>query len=174
MLIREEDVVIRQAKLEDASEILHIQEEVVSEGDFLTTVSEEFNKTVEQQRDWIEKVLENDKDTMLVAEYQNTILGWIVFLSSNRIRLSHTGSIGMMVKKDFRSMGIGKFLMKRMLVWAEQNQSIEKVSLGVFSTNKKAIDLYKGMGFVEEGRKVKEFKFNENEYVDDILMYKFV
>ncbi|WP_306978062.1 GNAT family N-acetyltransferase [Alkalibacillus salilacus] len=173
MLIRE-DVVIRQAKIEDASGILHIQEEVVLEGKFLTTVSEEFNKTVEQQRDWVEKVLKNDKETMLVAVYQGTILGWIVFFSSNRVRLSHTGSIGMMVKKDFRSMGVGKLLIKHLLDWAEQHQSIEKVSLGVFLTNQKAIALYKDMGFIEEGRKVKEFKLNEDEYVDDILMCKFV
>ncbi|MDQ0160655.1 ribosomal protein S18 acetylase RimI-like enzyme [Alkalibacillus salilacus] len=169
-----EDVVIRQAKIEDASGILHIQEEVVLEGKFLTTVSEEFNKTVEQQRDWVEKVLKNDKETMLVAVYQGTILGWIVFFSSNRVRLSHTGSIGMMVKKDFRSMGVGKLLIKHLLDWAEQHQSIEKVSLGVFLTNQKAIALYKDMGFIEEGRKVKEFKLNEDEYVDDILMCKFV
>jgi len=30
------------------------------------------------------------------------------------------------------------------------------------------------MGFKEEGRKINEFKFNENEYVDDIIMYKLV
>lgn len=30
------------------------------------------------------------------------------------------------------------------------------------------------MGFIKEGRKIKEFKMDENEYVDDILMYKLV
>ena len=60
------------------------------------------------------------------------------------------------------------------LDWAEKNPLIEKVSLGVLSTNYRAIALYKSMGFVEEGRKIKEIKINENEYVDDILMYKFV
>lgn len=30
------------------------------------------------------------------------------------------------------------------------------------------------MGFVEEGRKIKEVKFNEELYVDDVLMYKLV
>jgi RimJ/RimL family protein N-acetyltransferase len=49
---------------------------------------------------------------------------------------------------------------------------IEKVSLGVLSTNQRSIELYKNMGFVEEGRKMKEGKFNEHVYADDILMYK--
>nr|GGG78598.1 hypothetical protein GCM10011398_24870 [Virgibacillus oceani] len=29
-------------------------------------------------------------------------------------------------------------------------------------------------GFLEEGRKIKEFKLNDGEYIDDIIMYKFV
>ncbi len=71
-------------------------------------------------------------------------------------------------------MGIGKELIEALLDWAEANPLIEKVSLGVFSTNHRAISLYKRLGFIEEGRKIKEFKMSENEYVDDIIMYKLV
>lgn len=27
------------------------------------------------------------------------------------------------------------------------------------------------MGFIEEGRKIGEVKLNDNEYIDDVLMY---
>jgi|SRR5690625_2934762 len=160
--------------LNDASRTLQIQKEVVEEGIFLTTSPEEFDKTVEQQRDWMEKILGDDKETMLVAETSKDIVGWIVFLSPNRIKISHTGSFGMMIDKDFRDKGIGKLLIKGLLDWAELNPLIEKVSLGVFSTNKRAIALYKKMGYIEEGRKIKEFKMDNGEYVDDVLMYKLV
>jgi len=169
-----ESTVVRKANLEDASRILQIQKEVVEEDVYLTTSSDEFDKTIEQQRDWMEKILANDKETMLVAETSKGIVGWIVFFSQNRIRLSHTGSFGMMIDKDFRDKGIGKLLIEGLLDWAESNPLIEKVSLGVFSTNERAIALYKKMGFIEEGRKIKEFKMDNGEYVDDILMYKFV
>ncbi len=111
---------------------------------------------------------------MLVAEIDGEVVGVIVFSSRNLIRLSHTGSISMMIKKEHRNMGIGKLLLKELLAWAEQNPLIEKVSLGVFSTNHRAIALYKNLGFVEEGRKIKEYKLNNDVYLDDILMYKFV
>ena len=169
-----QNVVIRTAKAEDAASILQIQKEVVAEDIFLTTASVEFNKTVEQQMNWIEKILDNDKETMLVAETPNGIVGWIVLSSVDRIRLSHNGSLGMMIQKDFRDAGIGKLLILAILSWAKQNPCIEKISLGVFSTNKRAIALYKKMGFLEEGRKIKEFKLNDNEYVDDVLMYQLV
>ena len=78
----------------------------------------------------------------------------------------------MMIDSTFRGKGIGKALLQELLNWAEQNRYIEKVSLGVFSTNINAISLYKKMGFIEEGRKIGEAKLNDNEYIDDVLMYK--
>ncbi len=167
--------VVRTGKIEDAEAILDIQRSVVSEGEFLISLSEEFNKTSSQQKEWVQSLLENENESLIVAERDGEVVGWIVFQAApNRKRLSHTGSFGMMIRKGYREMGIGSMLLKALLDWAEKNPLIEKVSLGVFSTNQGAISLYKKMGFIEEGRKIKEFKMNENDYVDDILMYKFV
>lgn len=171
-----ENVIIRSVKIEDATAVLHILREVVSEGTFLINVSEEFHKTLEQQKESIKKILDNEnkKEIMVVAEINDEVAGWIVFYPQNRTRMSHTGSFTMMLSNSYRGRGIGKMLLKALLDWAENNPRIEKVSLGVFSTNQSAIALYKSMGFVEEGRKIKEYKMDDNEYVDDILMYKFV
>jgi RimJ/RimL family protein N-acetyltransferase len=166
--------IIRPGQLNDAKIVLEIQQEVISESDYLITISEEFNKTTEQQSKWIQKILENERETIIVAEVGDEVVGWLVFQSQSRKRLAHIGSFGMMIRKEYRNKGIGKLLIKALLDCAEKDPLIEKVSLGVFSTNHSAIDLYKSMGFIEEGRKIKEFKINNNEYVDDILMYKMV
>ncbi|MED3908272.1 GNAT family N-acetyltransferase [Peribacillus simplex] len=165
---------IRTGELEDAEAVLDVQNSVISEGEYFIALSEEFNKTPEQQRDWIRRLLENERETIFVAEINGEVIGWIGFQSENRKRMSHKGSFGMMIRKNYRGKGIGKELIKALLEWAEANPFIEKVSLGVFSTNQRAISLYKKMGFVEEGRKIKEFKMSEREYVDDIIMYKMV
>lgn len=177
-MVKESDgckVRIREGNLQDAEELLKIQKAVVEEGDFLITSQEEFaNKTIEQQMKWMKQILENDRETIFVAENNDTVVGWLVFQSPDRQRLAHTGSFGMMIHRDFRGKGIGKMLICELLAWAKAHPLLEKVSLGVFSTNHHAIALYKHMGFVEEGRKVKEIKLSEYEYADDILMYKFV
>ncbi|KFN04274.1 acetyltransferase domain protein [Bacillus clarus] len=111
---------------------------------------------------------------MIVAEVNGEAVGWIMLLSQNRMRLSHIGSISIMIKKGYRGIGIGKLLLGKLLAWAEKNPLLEKVCLGVFSTNVKAITLYKKMGFIEVVRKIKECKLSEHEYVDDILTYKFI
>ncbi|MDQ0270621.1 GNAT family N-acetyltransferase [Cytobacillus purgationiresistens] len=165
---------IRIGEIEDAEKILEVKNAVISEGKYLISVSEEVNNTLEQQREWLESLLENEKGTLLVAEVNGHLVGWIVFHSQDRKRMSHIGSITMMISQNYRGMGIGKNLVKALINWAEKHPTIEKVSLGVFSTNHRAIALYKSMGFIEEGRKIREFKINENEYIDDILMYKLV
>ncbi|MEK5389580.1 N-acetyltransferase [Margalitia sp. FSL K6-0131] len=167
--------IIRTAALKDAKQILDLEYSIICEREFFISVPEEIEKpSIQEQKEWIHKIIENEKETMLVAEIDGGVVGWIVFQSDNRKRLSHTGSLSMLVKKEYRGMGIGKMLLKALLDWAEKNLFIEKVSLGVLSTNLRAISLYKSIGFLEEGRKIKEFKMSENEYVDDILMYKFV
>jgi RimJ/RimL family protein N-acetyltransferase len=174
LMMSQHKAVVRLVRVEDAEAVLSIQREVVGERDYFIAVSEEFNKTTEEHQEWIQKIIEHERETMFVAEVEGEAAGWIVFKSQERKRMHHTGSFAIMIKKDYRNKGIGKLLINELLQWAEKHPIIEKVSLGTFSTNTRAIELYKKLGFVEEGRKINEFKFSENEYVDDVLMYKMV
>jgi len=165
---------LRTGNINDAEAALELEKEVLAENEFMISVIEEFEETPAQKRSWIQKILENEREHLIVAEVNGEVVGLIVFRSKGTKRLSHTGTFTAMVKKEYRNQGIGKLLIKELLNWAEQNPLIEKVSLGVLSTNQRGIELYKSMGFVEEGRKIKEVKFSEGLYVDDILMYKLV
>ena len=165
---------LRTGNINDVEAALELEKEVLAENEFMISVIEEYEETLEQKRSWIQKILENEREHFIVAEIDGDVVGLIVFRSKSTKRLSHTGSFTAMVKKEYRNQGIGKLLIKELLSWAEQNPLIEKVSLGVLSTNQRAIELYKSIEFVEEGRKMKEVKFSEDLYVDDILMYKLV
>lgn len=170
-----DNIRIRTAIIEDAEAILNLENSVISEGEYFIATADELSDTpIQKQKEWIQRLLENVRENLIVAEVNGEVIGWISFHSYNPKRLSHTGSMTLMITKNHRGMGVGKKLLKELLKWAEKNPLIEKVSLGVFSTNQRAISLYKSMGFIEEGRKIKEFKFSDKEYVDDILMYKFV
>lgn len=165
---------IRVACLADAQQMLKIQQEVMAEERYFISTEAEFQQTIEGQQAWIQKKLANDRDIILIAECNKTIVGWLAFQSPERKRLAHTGSFGMMVRKDQRGQGIGKRLIEALLTWAAANPLIEKVCLGVLSSNISAIALYRKMGFIEEGRKIHEIKIADNLYVDDVLMYKLV
>ncbi|MGA3600749.1 GNAT family N-acetyltransferase [Lysinibacillus agricola] len=170
----EQQIKVRVAVEEDTAAMLEIQKEVLAEEDFLITTVEEFQQTIDGQKKWIQAKLANERETIFIVQYEEKIVGWLMFQSPQRKRLAHTGTFGMMVLKEYRGLGIGKLLLEKLITWAEHNPYIEKISLGVFSTNERAIALYKKMGFVEEGRKINEIKLHDNEYIDDVLMYKMV
>jgi len=162
---------IRLAQQDDAQRLLEIQQGVLKEQHYLITTIHEFFQTVEGLRTWIRLKLENERETILVAEEDGNLVGWLILQSQNRERLAHVGILSMMVEKAYRCRGVGESLLATLLLWAEDNPFIEKVSTSLLSTNNGALALYKKLGFSEEGRKVDEVKF-DNTYIDEILLYK--
>ena len=65
-------------------------------------------------------------------------------------------------------------MLQILIDWGKSNPTIEKLSLSVLATNCRAIKLYRRFGFVEEGRRINEVKLGPGQYVDDVLMYRFV
>ena len=117
---------IRTALLKDAQAVLEIQQEVMSERNYLMTLPEEFHQSLEEQTNWIEKILANERETILVAEIDCEIVGWIAFLSNKRKKLAHVGSFTIMIKKGFRERGIGKMLLKHLLDWQLKTLLLKK------------------------------------------------
>jgi ribosomal protein S18 acetylase RimI-like enzyme len=63
-------------------------------------------------------------------------------------------------------------LLREALQHAKKN-GIEKVELGLYSTNASAVNLYKKFGFQQEGL-IKNYRKLEGVYFDCILMAKFL
>ena len=90
-----------------------------------------------------------------------------------RIRIDPTwfgyGEIGMMVVESWRGRGVGTALVLAAADWARE-RGLHKLSLGVFPTNDAAIGLYRKLGFVEEGRRVKHIRRRNGELWDLVEM----
>lgn len=78
------------------------------------------------------------------------------------------------IAEHVRDNGIGTILLNTLIGWAVNNNSIEKITLQVFSNNERAIHLYKKFGFIMEGRLKNDIKLRDGSYIDNICMYKFV
>ena len=90
----------------------------------------------------------------------------------NRGAMKHEGVFGISVLKDYRGKGLGKLLMKLALDEAIKNlPNLRIITLGVFSTNDLAKEMYKNFGFIEFGR-LPEGIFHRGKYIDHIYMYK--
>lgn len=166
-------VTIRSAIPPDAPSIIGFMKTVLAGADWSVTQDHEVDGRIEKETEWIEDHRGSPGKLILIAESRGEIAGMIHLSNGARERNRHVGILGMSVRKEWRRRGIGQLLIQTLLEWARSNPLIEKVSLAVFSTNDPAIRLYHQMGFIEEGRQNREYKFSEDRYVDGILMYQF-
>lgn len=113
---------------------------------------------------------------MLVAEVeeegQKKVVGVISLNISPIPRMRHSGSIGIMVHKDYQGKGIGKALFARIIDLADNWLKLVRLELSVFTDNERAINLYKSFGFEIEGRK-KYASIRSGEYADEYLMARY-
>jgi len=79
------------------------------------------------------------------------------------------GEIGMLVDRDWRGRGVGSALVRAAIDWA-RGQRLHKLCLEVFAHNAAAIALYRTSGFVEEGRRVRQYRRASGELWDTIMM----
>jgi ribosomal protein S18 acetylase RimI-like enzyme len=104
-------------------------------------------------------------DGALVAVADDDIVGWM--------HVAQTpfgfGEIGMLVARDWRGRGVGSALLAAAIELARK-RGMHKLSLSVFAHNTAAIALYVKFGFVEEGRRVKQFRRASGELWDAIDM----
>jgi len=79
------------------------------------------------------------------------------------------GELGMAVAREWRGRGVGSALLAAGIEWA-RGRRLHKLSLSVFPHNAAAIALYRKFGFVEEGRRVKQYRRASGELWDAIDM----
>ena len=97
----------------------------------------------------------------MVAVDNSTVVGWCDVNPAVSERVSaqrHIGRLGMGLLQPYRGMGLGAKLLSRCIdacigKW-------DRIELGVYSHNERAIALYKRSGFVEEGRKREAWKLD--------------
>lgn len=78
-------------------------------------------------------------------------------------------TFGVAIQKDAWGYHIGKELLAASIDWADQ-QGIQKMSLQVLETNKKAIRLYENHGFLIEGVLKNDKRLSDGLYYDTVVM----
>ncbi len=167
-------ITIRTAQPEDARRILDHARAVMAESVFVLSTPEDFRMTEEQEIAWIQMNRDDPGKLVIVAEGEGQIIGMLNVHSGKRKRIVHVGELGISVNKAWRDQGVGRALVQALIAWAEQHPVLEKLCLQVFATNSRAIALYTSLGFIEEGRQVRQIKMGPGTYMDVILMGRFV
>lgn len=169
-----EKIIVRSVLPEDTRGLHELTSEILREREFMITQPDEFLFTEEQERIWLKQHNENPGAISLLAFGQTTLVGYLHFACEERRRRAHSGKFGIAVRKEWREKGVGRALLQVLLDWAQNEPQVEKVWLEVFATNSRGIHLYETFGFVEEGRLSREIKIAPGQYIDLVLMSRFV
>jgi putative acetyltransferase len=85
------------------------------------------------------------------------------------LRRSHVRGLAIAVGTAFQGQGLGRQLMERLLDWADNWGGVLRIELHVQADNERAIALYRGLGFAEEGRH-RGYALKNGRYVDSLSM----
>lgn len=152
ILRTQETLIIRDIEVQDAAKIIQYVKLVATESDNLTFGPGEFDISLKQEEMFIREVLHKKNSRFVVAEIEGEIVGLADIQCGSRPRIQHTGELGLSVRKSHWHLGIGEAIMRFLLEWAKETKIIRKVNLHVREDNIPAINLYKKLQFVEEGR----------------------
>lgn len=164
------ELVLRPAEKEEAGEILAYLNQVGGESDNLLFGENGFQgMPIEAEERFIEEIASAAACVMLIGRIDGEIACVGSLSASARERIAHNGELAISVKRKFWGLGVGTHLLEGLIGFARQCGSIRILHLGVKAENRRAIELYRKLGFQEIGRYPQFFKIR-GEYYDEILM----
>ncbi|QWG33868.1 GNAT family N-acetyltransferase [Bacillus mycoides] len=163
---------IRPAAKQDADQLSKIRVRIDGETENMDReVGEGFIDTKGFQ-EIIKTDSKKTRNLFLVAEVHNRVVGFSRCEGSDLTRLSHKVEFGVCILKEFWGYGMGKCLLQQSINWADEN-AVKKIALQVLETNKKAIQLYKNLGFGVEGILKNDKKLSDGKYYNTVVMGRF-
>lgn len=160
---------IRHIRLEDAEQFTNLLISVDASNMMLYEPGER-KTSQDQEEKRIETILLQRNSTIIIAEKDNRLIGYLLILGGNSIRTRHSAYIVMGIIEEFRGKGIGAKLFEEAFHWSKEN-GITRLGMTVLKHNKRAARLYEKLGFEIEGEKVHSLMIN-NEPVNELYLYK--
>ena len=164
-------ILIRRPMISDAKSLRDYINSLVEE-DAPILMNEKIS--LKQEKEWLKDLLKDIRkgtSHYLVAELDGEIVGGI-HMYRRRYRNSHCADIGISLSKDYRRLGIATVLFEKMLAIGKKDKSIKIIYLSAYAYNKKALRLYRKMGFRVVARLKKRVQYKGGLGDELVLDYK--
>ena len=163
---------IREIIVSDADKFALLTKQIEESSQYMLMEAEERKIDSEQQAKKIEALKKSENSTILVAEKENQLVGFLAAIGGSAKRNKHSVYIVVGIVDCYRGQGIGTMLFMELERWAKEH-SIHRLELTVVTQNEAALSLYKKQGFEVEGLK-RNALLIAGEYVDEYYMSKLI
>lgn len=161
---------IRHIKPSDAEALANLITQVENEAEYMLFEPGERQTTPEAQRKRIEAIEKEDNSTIIVAENDSQLVGFLMAIGGTARRNKHSAYLVVGIARGHRGQGIGTKLFEELEAWAGEH-SIHRLELTTVIKNEAGVALYKKAGFGIEGTKKHSLLIN-GEFVDEYYMGK--
>jgi len=168
-----QNVTIRHAKEEDAQALVNLKRNYIKGTTTLPIYIDEYPDNAVKELNLIQEYYENSNNLLLVAEFNNQLIGNIDLTGGKRRKTQHTAMVGMGISSQWRNHGLGQILLSAAIDWTLDHSCLFILWLEVYATNELGINLYKKMGFELSGR-INAFFKNDHDYIDKIQMHQYL
>ena len=164
------EIIIRNAESADGEAVLENFNLTHTETDFLLTYPDESSFTAELESRFLGRKAESANEAELVAVFDGKIVGTAgIDAVGTKYKVAHRAEFGVSVLKDYWGLSIGKALTEACIECARSAGYVQ-LELSVVSDNKRAVSLYKSLGFSEYGRNPTGFKSRTGSYQELVYM----
>jgi RimJ/RimL family protein N-acetyltransferase len=132
---------------DDLPQLNSVYNEIVDEGRYF--LRNRGPSSIKEARRWLHQHLQSGL-TYIAAKVDDRLVGGAT-IEPREGKASHVAYLGIFLIKEFRNLGIGTRLAKRIKGLAREKK-FEIMQLYVFASNKPAIHVYEKLGFREAGR----------------------
>jgi RimJ/RimL family protein N-acetyltransferase len=163
------EVVVRHAELGDANALVALAEAVASEPEGWLIADGGWRSAGEERR-YLRAIRRSSHAAVLVAEWRDELVGRLSISRDPHPASRHVADLGLLVSKEHRRRGVGRSLLEAAEAWA-LTVGVAKIELHVFPYNEPAIELYRALGYEQEGHRRSHYR-RGGELVDALLMAK--
>ena len=161
-------IIIREIQESDAAAFLELCLALDSETKFMMLEPGERTLNVDEQRERICSLASRENATILVAEVDSQLVGYIFADGGRYQRNQHAAHIVIGIRAAFTGQGIGALLFQELFDWA-LNHGLTRLELTAMAHNERGVNLYRKMGFEVEGLRRRSL-FVDGDYVDEYAM----
>ncbi len=144
-------LLVKEAQENEAGELIRYVYQIRQDSSFLSFDEGIDNISVDNEKKHIRKYRNSDHHAILIGWLQDEVVGYLAFRSNMWQRLRNVGEFAFSVSKKNWSLGIGSHIIGSLLDWARKTKTIKTIELRVRSDNKRAIAVYRKLGFTPKG-----------------------
>ena len=162
--------VLRNGTAEDGEALLEIFDLTHAQTDYLRTYPEEHGFTAEDEAELLRGRTDSTDEIEILAFVDGAVAGSAgITCIGRKEKTRHRAEFGISVDKAYWGLGIGRALTEACIECAG-NAGYVQLELEAVAENKKALALYRSVGFAEYGRNPKGFRSRLSGWQELVLM----